>query len=69
MGTELPDPQKGHSLPQFSAHSIVAKRSPVSAAAELLYECGFIFHFRRLLNVQTVQMVGSAAARELVVVH
>ena len=30
-------PLKGHSSPQFSAMSVVAKRSPISATTELLY--------------------------------
>ena len=33
----LPSPKRGHSSPTFRPVSIVAKRSPISTAAELLY--------------------------------
>ena len=37
-GAELPPPpKKGHAFLNFRPISIVAKRSPISAAAELLY--------------------------------
>jgi len=36
MGTQLPH-GKGHNSPRFSAMSIAAKRSPISATAELLF--------------------------------
>ena len=35
-GDPAPPMEKGHTLPQFSV-TVVAKRSPISATAELLY--------------------------------
>jgi len=38
MGTQLPPPKKnGGIAPNFRSMSIVAKRSPISATAELLF--------------------------------
>jgi len=39
MGTQLPLPRKGHSIPSFQPMSIVAQWSPISATAEHLFYC------------------------------
>jgi len=48
--------KRGHSTPSFQPMSIVAKRSPISATAELLLFFCFAFSYTRvqLLGVSTV---------------
>jgi len=39
MGTQLSSTERGTTAPAFRSMSIVVKRSPISATADLLYEC------------------------------
>jgi len=49
MGTQLPRPERGTAASHFLPMSIVAKRSPVSATAELL-----LFYMILLSSVKSI---------------